>query len=316
MWYVHEMLHLMRHGFGQIEDSVIWKEAVAIYDEVAADIYLVPGNHDRAAEVALYCKKRGKKYVFLAGSNMDYNPTYKANPERRDIYGVPGYLMAYAIENAGVHIAQNEHQAALLRQHYGRSAVVIRNPIDTVPLFPRNPAAQSILWVGSADDRVKRPDLILDLARRLPEYAFVVLLVPVLTEVYQGCLARARQLPNVTMVGRTPFHEVERYFADAKLFVNTSAFEGFPNTFLQAAKYGVPIVAINVDPGEMLLRHGCGLTCNDDINLLEKNVRLLMTDSAQYAEASACCLDYVRTYHDKDKIIPQYEKALAALITP
>jgi hypothetical protein len=83
---------------------------------------------------------------------------------------------------------------------------------------------------------------------------------------------------------------------------------------LQAAKYGVLTIAAKVDPGEMLSQYGCGVSCNDDLELLVKNTHLFMTNPEQYAEASARCLDYVRIYHDKETIIPQYENALASLL--
>jgi hypothetical protein len=72
---------------------------VSIYDEVDADIYLVPGNTIFSAEVAFFCQKRGKKYVFQAGSDLDYYPEYRQFPERSDIYRTPYYLKAYAIDH-------------------------------------------------------------------------------------------------------------------------------------------------------------------------------------------------------------------------
>jgi len=50
------------------------------------------------------------------------------------------------------------------------------------------------------------------------------------------------------------------------------------------------------------------------LELLAQTVRVFMTDTERYAAASTCCVNYVRTYHDKDKIIPQYEHALASLL--
>lgn len=299
---------------GQVGSYVIEAKLISIYDEVDADIYLVPGNSQFSGEMAFYCQQRGKKYVFLAGSDIDFSPEYKTEPEKLDLYSVLHGLKAYAIENSHLHLVQNEHQANLLQQGYDRTACIIRNPMDLTLTFPRHPEAKTILWIGKSDERVKRPSIILELAHRLPEYIFVVIMNLGIPETHQHCVREAENLSNVTLINRVPFHEIEQYFAQAKLHINTSTFEGFPNTFLQAAKYGVPTIAAKVDPGEMLSQHGCGVSCNDELELLAKNIRLFMTNPERYVEASSCCLDYVRTYHDKDKIIPQYENALVSLL--
>ena len=121
-------------------------------------------------------------------------------------------------------------------------------------------------------------------------------------------------MPNVTTLGRVPFDEVEKYFASAKLFINTSVFEGFPNTFLQAGKYGIPIVALKVDPGQMLTKHGCGATCNDHMDKLIEQVRLYMSNSELYEQASSRCLSYVSAYHNKEKVVLEYEHAIQSLL--
>lgn len=306
---------LIFNSFGAIGKHLILNDSVAIYDEVNADIYMVLGNHERAATVGFFCRKRGKKYMFLAGSDMDFNPSYLIEPEKSDIYATPAHLMVYAIQSASLIVVQNEHQADLLKQYYNRSSVLIRNPIDLELKFPKNENADTILWVGSADERVKRPSLFGELIRRLPEYTFKMLLVPTMGESYQQFLTKAGDLSNLTILGRTPFQEVERYFSDAKLFVNTSSFEGFPNTFLQAGKYGVPIVSAKVDPGGMLSRHGCGVTCNDDVDSMINNIHEFMTKTDRYQEASHNCQTYVRAYHDKNLVIRDYEQAIDKIMS-
>ena len=273
---------------------------------------MMPGNSQLSAELTLFCQQRGKTYVLLGGSDIDFSPDYKTDPDKLDLYSVPYALKAYTIEHADALIVQSERQVELLRHGYERSAVVIKNPIDLTYTFPRNPSANTILWVGKSDERTKRPSLILELARRLPEYDFVVIMTEAVPDTFEQCVKEAGDLPNVTLVDRVPFQHIEQYFATAKLHVNTSVFEGFPNTFLQAAKYGLPTLALNVDPGEMLSRHGCGRSCQENLDRLETCIRQFMTDQTQYAEASARSLDYVQTHHDINKIVPQFEQQLAA----
>lgn len=293
---------------GQVGGYHINPEMIGIYDEMDADIYTVPGNSQFSGELAYYCKQRNKKYVYLAGSDFDLYPEYKTEPDGVDMYGVPYALKTYALENAVMHILQNDKQAMMLKDGYGLNGTTIRNPIDLTPQYPRPDLPEGVLWVGKSDERIKRPSLIFELARRLPRLSFVIIMNQGMPETHENCLKEARTLPNVTLIERVPFEEIERYYAAARLFVNTSVFEGFPNTFLQAAKYGAPVVATDVDPGGMLSLHGCGITCGSDFEYFVESVQRLMADDNLYAKMSAVCLNYVHAYHDKDIIIPQYEK--------
>lgn len=299
---------------GRIGSYLIRPDMIEVYDEINADIYTVPGNSQFSGELAYYCMLRKKKYIFLAGSDFDLYPEYKTELDKVDMYGVPYALKTYAIENAVAHLLQNEKQAVMLKDGYGIEGTVIRNPIDLTRQYPRMETPKGILWVGRSDERVKRPSLIFELARRLPDIPFTVIMNQGLPETHEACLAEAKTLPNVTLIERVPFDEVERYYAAALLFVTTSVFEGFPNTFLQAAKYGIPIVSTDVDPNGLLSRHGCGFVCGGDFEAFVENVRRLMMDVSLYAKMSAAILEYVRTHHDKDVVITQYERAFHEIL--
>lgn len=309
---VHGKVRELLYSIGRIGPYVVERSRVAVYQEVDADIYVLHGNSDLAAELALYCQQRGKKYVFLSGSDGDYHPNYKEQPEAIGIYGLPGYLLTFAIEHATVHIVQSSHQADLLRACYGRESVVVRSPIDLSSRAPGRPFRDEILWVGKSD-WIKRPEIMLDLVRQFPEYHFTMVLNVSDRDIHARCVREAKGSRNLRLLEYVPYREIERYFAEAKLFVNTSVFEGFPNTFLQAAKYEVPIVSYQVDPGQMLSEHGCGLFCNGKFDLLSANVRILMTSPTRHAESSRCCRQYVRAFHNKDDIVEQYERILASV---
>lgn len=314
-WLYHLLrwlrLSIARKNAGRIGLYVIEPSKIAIYDQVGADIYLFPGLSYVAAELAFYCRQKGKKYVFLAGSDQDYYPTFKERLQANDVTALP---WVYAINQATAHITQSAAQAGLLRQHYGRIAPVVRNPLDLRREFSRHPQASTILWIGRSD-KIKRPEIMLELARRCPQFQFTLIMTLWRQDIFAACLAQAQKLPNVTMLNYVPYPQVERYFAQARLFVNTSAFEGFPNAFLQAAKYQTPIVSLQVDPGQMLSQHGCGLCCHGNLGQLVQHIQDLMTNSARHAHISSRCLDYVQTYHDKEKIIPQYEQILGNILT-
>ncbi len=305
---VYRAYSIARDSIGHIADEPVFPEMIQIFEEADADLYIAPGNNQIAAQVAYFCKTHKRAYIMLAGSDMDFNPRIKADPYGKDIYGEPHSMMLYAIQNACLAIVQNERQYELAQQ-FGAKPVLIRNPVDLELKYPKAGVPSTILWVGNTEESVKRPAIMVEVARSMPEYQFVMVVTPVIEESYRRLEEAARSIPNLEVVSRVPYAEIEKYFAQAKLFVNTSAFEGFPNTFLQAGKYGVPIISMKVDPNRLISEHGCGLLCSDDPGLLRENIHRLMSDPVLYERYSAQILQYVRKYHDIAIITPQYEAA-------
>ena len=293
--------------FGTIGNYTIQKSWVEQFDEAHADVYMMPGNNFITGELAYYCKRRHRSYIFLAGSDMDYNADHKRFSDQMDIYGSPRHLMVYSINHASIHIAQSENQQKILYQNYGRSSFVVKNPIDPELTYKKQENPSTILWVGKSDHRVKQPELFLDLAERYPQYQYLMVLNLAISDTHERCLARARQLPNVKIIEYMEYNEIESVFAHAKLLVNTSIFEGFPNAFLQAAKYGAPIVSLQVDPGEMLTKYHCGVECSGNFDNLGVKMDQLMQDPSTYSCLSVNCREYICRMHSKDLIIGQYE---------
>ena len=313
--YVQHSLSNARRALGNIGDKAVFQEMVSIYDEANADIYVVPGNNSLSAEVAWFCRYRNRAFIMLAGSDIDYAPEIRSNPDGADLYGESYSLKSYAIKNAKRHIVQNEHQAEMAKA-FGCSTVLIRNPIDLELKYPRASNPRTILWVGNTHEQVKRPFLYLEVVRSLPAFSFIMIVTPVTEQDMQRLTKASQSIPNLTLLSRIPFEEVEQYYAQARIFVNTSHFEGFPNTFLQAGKYGVPIISLKVDPNEMISRHGCGLLCNDDVDQLRENIQKVMSDPELCAHLGSRIFQYVKQYHDKDRIIPQYEEVFRSIFYP
>lgn len=299
-------MRIARTAFSEINNQPLYPEAVAIFEEANADVYAVPGNHWIAARVGSYCKKRRRVYMMMIGSDKDLQPDIKDEPEGFDVYNASHALKLYAIDSADVMTVQSDNQEKLAK-YFGISPVLIRNPVDLERIYPKIESNNHILWVGNTQEPVKRPSAMLEVARRLPEFQFTMIVTIVMQDQYEKIVQSAEAIPNLTVMTSVPFQEVEKYFARSRIFVNTSNFEGFPNTFLQAGKYAVPVASLKVDPNHMFTQHGCGPLCEDNLDLLVTNIQRLMCDPSYYEPFSRNILEYVQKYHDKDLIISQYE---------
>ena len=203
-------------------------------------------------------------------------------------------LYDYGLRNASLIAAQTQRQQALLEQHYGVSSEVINMAAEPVA---REPTAQKdidVLWVGNFRP-VKRPALVLELARRLPHRKFVMIggPVPRQAESYASFRKAAEGTPNLQLLGPLPHGEVGPVFERARLHLNTSDFEGFPNTFLQAWMRAVPVVTF-FDPDSLVRKKqlGCVPTSLEEMaaaidSLLDDEPRRLSMASRARSFATA-----------------------------
>ena len=158
-------------------------------------------------------------------------------------------------------------------QHYGqfdRLTPILRKKAHIVPSFAGNlipgpPYSQRkgyIAWVGTLR-RPKRADLLIEIAKQLPEIPFVVCGGASTFQVTEGygrqTIAALNELPNVTYLGKVCPQETAKIIAEANLFLSTADGEGFPNTFLEAWSYGTPVVSMTIDPDKAIQRKGLGM---------------------------------------------------------
>lgn len=219
-----------------------------------ADIYYQSLAGYDTGLTAWFCRRRGKRFAFRISS---------------DAYCIPGRQLAklyrdrkvyeYGVRRADLIIAQTEYQRQLLRTHFDLDSELANLAVE-VPREAAAPRDIDVLWVANFRD-VKRPDLVIDLARALPQLRFVV--VGGGQEAYAQRMRRAAQeLPNLTMTGPIAYDSVGEYFDRARLFLNTSSMEGFPNTFLQAWIRGVPVVSF-FDPDGLIAQRSLGAAVSD-----------------------------------------------------
>jgi glycosyltransferase involved in cell wall biosynthesis len=263
-----------------------------------AQIYVRKLSSAVTAEVALFCKRYGRRFVYRTASAVECDGTYL----RDHYFRGKGFL--WSLRNADAVIAQNQTDADNLSKTAGVSAQVIRNPERLPPLDEKE--RRTILWVGRSAD-VKRPELFLELARQMPEQHFTMICQRAIEDKqYDKFVAKVKQIKNLEFIQRVPFHQIHEHFLQAKVFVNTSDYEGFPNTFIQACKCATPILSLNVNPDGFLDEHKCGISCSGD---WEKFVDSLkgMLEQERYIELGKNARKYADNNHDVTKIIEQYK---------
>ena len=276
--------------------------------ENPADVFLVFGVTATSAAVVDAAAATGRSAVVGVGCDDDLDARYATDPAFVSPYGDRAADCLKALTESAAVLVQTDTQAEMLRDRFGREGVVLPNPIDRsvwrpeVP--PRPPAGVEpgyALWVGRAEGVHKRPQLLPDLARLCPGVRFLMVLNPADAALERR--VRAAVPPNVTIVPRLPPPEMPGVFAAARCLVNTSAVEGFPNVFLQAAAVGVPVQSLLV-LGDWLAETGVGRAYGGDLSAMAAGV------SAAPPETDAA--DAVLVRHELRRVAGRLREALAS----
>ena len=145
----------------------------------------------------------------------------------------------------------------------------------------------SVLWVSRLEPW-KRAEIFINLAKKLPNYKFQLI-----GPQYRGFLfyenkikEMAKDVNNLELIGFVPFDEIDNYFNKAKIFVNTSKREGFPNTFIQSFLASTPVVSLSVNPDNIFSDSSVGIYCDDDEEKMKETIIKLFSDEEMYKKMS------------------------------
>jgi len=249
-----------------------------------ADVYYHNCGEYVTGQVALWCRRHGRKFVYSVANDTDCDTRL---PEMRTLR--ERLLYRYGLRQADAVISQTVTQQHMLLTGFDRDSVVIPMPCPgpseaeyTPPTLDRDGPSR-VLWIGRIC-RQKRPDLLIQIAQACPDLAFDVV-GPVHPDAYSSQVCQqARGLPNVTVHGAASRDRVSGFYRQAACMISTSDFEGFPNTFLEAWSHGLPLVS-TFDPDGRLTSNRMGVVAGD-IDQLVGGLRSLLDDPSWYRQAS------------------------------
>jgi len=285
-----------------------WTSVWSALKRADADIYYVSGAGMLLGLVALFARRYHRKLVFRVASTLDCDPATLCVEHLRD-----RKLYEYGLRHADVVLAQTGEQQAMLKRAYGRECTV------APPLAHAGGSGRDfderdvdVFWVGNLRP-LKRPQLFVDLARRLPTLRFAMAGGP-----YPGAEAffeeirrTAASIPNLHFHGWVAPDELHTLYARARVLAGTSETEGFPNIYLQAWSHGMPVVAY-LDPDALIRTHGLGEVVAGPDEMAAA-VRSLIVSRDLWSAVSARSRHYAAARLDERALLAPYIETFAAL---
>jgi glycosyltransferase involved in cell wall biosynthesis len=128
---------------------------------------------------------------------------------------------------------------------------------------------------------------------------------------FRAIEAAAKSIPNLRFHGFVPYSEVDSYFDRARVFVNTSLYEGFPNTFLQSWARGVPVVSY-FDTGSRHNKDAVVRVVADE-PAAAIQISTLMSNARDWRTASQRSLEHFSDVHSVDSAVSRYARLFSRM---
>lgn len=196
-------------------------------------------------------------------------------------------------------------------QHFGNSILrkhqfIFRNIIKTdFTHWGGNESKRYYLYVGSLT-MLKGADNLLNLVNNVENLTpFKIVGLP-RGKKPEKIFQELGNKKNVELEGWKSHDETLSLISGAKALINTSYYEGFSNAFLEAWSLGVPVISLNVNPGEIINNYGLGICCNGDI----KEMRQIIESNSVESFDKNVMISYVSKFHSFDTAANRFSEIL------
>jgi glycosyltransferase involved in cell wall biosynthesis len=243
--------------------------------------------------------------IFATAFDSDVHPRSALTARRR---WWPLYL--WGLSRTERLFVQHEGQLEQLPSRWRGKTTVMRSIADKYDGFTTHSAREPyVAWVGMLR-KPKRPDLLIEIARRSPQIKYVVCggstshrSAPAYS---QEIIDQFRLLRNIDYRGQVEPRKAEEVIANAALLLCTSEQEGFPNTFLQAWGHGTPVVTMQVDPESVIKRLNLGAVTHT-VEATVEQVHRLVKLPGERQKMGQGSMEYILNNHRSEVIVQAFD---------
>lgn len=287
---------------GTIEE---WIKAFYLVCKLSPRIVMVRGVRRDLYPLTIACRIKRAKLVFMGASDVNFQPG-------KDWMGgvrLSTYLYRLGLKEIDYFITQNQVQKDSLKVNYNKDSIIIPNVWTCEKRNEKDAIKYDVIWVANFR-KLKRPEWYVELAKRMPQFKFLVIGGPA-SDVgyYEQMKSETEKVGNIVWKGVQSFNDTNAFFGESRVLLCTSEYEGFPNTFLQAWSNAIPVVS-SVDPNELLSKKGLGVF-STDIDGIEQGIRNFLNKKELYNKATDNISQY---FYENHSINIAYDKMMKYII--
>jgi len=295
----HEIRHPDSRPFTHLS---FLRDVTTVFQHTDPDIVLQSGAQASTYILRLLSGLRSVPFVFHWATDADLHGDVV--PPK----GVGPALYRACRRRADLNIVQTQKQAELIDE----PSIVVPNILDT-RIEWKEASGEYVLWLATIEPD-KFPKRFVELARALPHREFRMAGRITGPETFQTTIRRQIEATdNITHVGQIPREEIPTYLSEGRCLVNTSDYEGFSNTYLEAACSKLPVVSLFHDPNNMLEQQHAGIVVDKSPGDIATAVET-MFDDTMWEQYQHGCEEIVRE-HQPEPIVQSFSEALKELST-
>jgi glycosyltransferase involved in cell wall biosynthesis len=265
----------------------------SVLSRINADVYLQVNAGSPTGYVATFCRKKGKPFIFRSTSLWDADLAFTRG--FRSWRDDTKMLYAQGVRNADMIAANSRDTAKAFTKYVEKERVRFMPDGFRILPCPRSSRKGGyVLWVGR-DRPYKRPWLYVNLARMLPRHQFVMV---------GNIRGIGDAPPNLHLLGEKKPSEISEIYSGAKVLVNTSEVEGFPNVLIEAGMHLVPYVGF-LDPDGVVSEYSLGLLVND-LSSMAAATDTLMNAEHLRIRLGKNARQFVEEQRDIDKVVKKW----------
>jgi len=260
--------------------------------EINPDVFVTRGFTSWAGISAEIAKKYDKKHLHFIASDNEVVRDEKKISKRRFLNKIELKFYLKVYNGHTKIICQNGFQSNTINTKYNIHSEIITQAAPSPHGISSNKTYDviQIVWIANLKP-LKQPEKYIEIVEHFKDNNSIKFLMigRDLGNKYQHLLQTQCENPNFDYLGELTNDEVNVLLEKSHILINTSEYEGFSNTFVQAWMRGTVVISLNSNPDNVLTKFNIGyetITKSNTISVINKlinNINLLKEkgDSSQ-----------------------------------
>lgn len=252
---------------------------------------------------ATYANENSIPHVWAIASDNDLKVLEQPFKFMKPLDILENRYVKSAFKNASHILVQNKWQEHELLQKYNRTGVYLSQaaPLEKKSDPRKDKNFINIVWIANMKP-LKRPELFIELAKHYRgKIGIYFKMVGRLSPKYSTLIKEEENHnPFFKYLGELTNTEVNALLLNTDILINTSDYEGFSNTFIQAWLRKNIVISMNSNPDKILSNYKVGYLC-PTINQVIDKVDYLRENPDDLYKMQEDSIRYARENHSLDR---------------